>query len=148
MNGLSVDNLGSESWKFTFEWGCISGDDTWRFAMLITRTNSAFSLDTRFTTTFPADQICLDIQNLEFDFSFVLNTSTGSAISGDNISANTILITDNIGLFETQYWTNNPEFTVGLSKSSIVNIEQTQDISSIFPTTSVIGIKSNTLITG
>ena len=147
LNGLSVTNIGSENWKLIFEWGCVPGNDLWRFAMLIVRSNAEFTVDTRFTATFPADQICLDIQNLEFDFSFALNALTGY-VSGDNISANTILITDNIGLFKTKYWLKNPDFTIDLSKNNAFVNEVTQDISPIFPVTSIVGIQSNTFITG
>ena len=148
LNGLSVDNLGSESWRFTYEWGCVSGQDTWKFSMLCVRKNSELTLDTRFSTTFPADQICLDIQNLEFNFSFVLNTLTESVITGDNIGANTILMTDNIGLFKSKFWANNPEFNVILSKSGTVVTESLQDISPIFPKTSIISIQSGIFVSG
>lgn len=157
MLGQGDDNLGrQESWRFTFEWACtriIAGDDlgnsTWKFSMLVVRKNEASGLDfdTRAMVVFPYDQICLPTQNLEFDFSFRLNTVTKFINNDSDIVPEIVLLTDNIGLFKSSFWTRTPNFNVRLSKSSLSKSVARQDISSIFPAQPALGITSSSFVT-
>lgn len=143
MMGTSDDNFGNvESWRFSFEWSCISsfggdelGSSSWKFSMLVVRKNefSGVDFDTRALIVFPPEQICSTSQNLSFDFSFKFNTVTNYVSNDSDIVANTILLTDNIGLFKSKFWAKFPNFTVRLSKSDILTSVARQDIHSIFP---------------
>lgn len=148
--GTGDDNRGSnESWRFTFEWACLSeigGDDlgssSWKFSMLAVRKNEATGLDfdARTMVVFPPDQICLGIQNLGFDFSFRLNTVTKIVSNDLDIVPGLVLLTDNIGLFKSKFWAQNPDFNIRLSKSNVSTAVQRQDIYPIFPQAVVQGV--------
>ena len=143
MTGTSADNLGSiENWRFSFEWACINsfgGDDlgssSWKFSMLAVRKNefNGVDFDTRVLIVFPPDQICLTSQNLGFDFSFKLNTTTKFVSNDSDILPSVTLLTDSIGLFKSKFWSKTPNFTIRLSKSNISTAVQRQDIYPIFP---------------
>lgn len=142
--GTSSDNLGDdESWRFTFEWSCvdsISGDDAgsylWKFSMLAVKKNetTGFDTDTRLFMAFPPDLICDSISNLEFDFSFSLNTLTKFVDNDYNVAPNMVLLTDSIGLFKSKFWSKNPNFNIRLSKNKDNISVQRQNIRPIFPT--------------
>jgi hypothetical protein len=141
--GTGDDNRGSnESWRFSFEWACLSeigggdlGSSSWKFSMLVVRKNevSGLDFDTRAMVVFPPDQICLGIQNLGFDFSFRLNTVTEIVSNDLDIVPGLVLLTDNIGLFKSKFWAQNPNFNIRLSKSNVSTAVQRQDIYPIFP---------------
>lgn len=143
MTGTSDDNFGSqESWRFSFEWACISsfggdelGSSSWKFSMLVVRKNefSTIDFDTRALIIFPPEQICSKSQNLGFDFSFKFNTLTKYVSNDSDIVPNTTLLTDNIGLFKSKFWTKSPNFTIRLSKNNISTAVARQDIYPIFP---------------
>lgn len=143
MTGTSSDNLGSiENWRFSFEWSCINyfggedlGSSSWKFSMLVVRKNefNEVDFDTRALVVFPSDQICLTSQNLGFDFSFNFNTITKFVSNDSDILPSVTLLTDSIGLFKSRFWSNNPDFTIRLSKSNTSNSVQRQDIYPIFP---------------
>jgi hypothetical protein len=150
MLGTGDDNRGSnESWRFTFEWACLgeiaggeSGSPSWKFSMLVVRKNEASGLDydSRMMIVFPPDQVCSGIQNLGFDFSFSLNTVTEFVSNDMDIVPTLVLLTDNIGLFKSKFWTQNPKFNIRLSKSNVSTVVQRQDIYPIFPQAVVQGV--------
>lgn len=143
MIGTGDTNMGTlESWRFTFEWACLNeiagsefGSPSWKFSMLVVRKNEATGLDydTRSMTVFPPDQLCSGSQNLGFDFSFSINTATKFVGNDLEIVPSSVLLTDNIGLFKSKFWTKNPKFNIRLSKSDVATAVQRQDIYPIFP---------------
>ena len=138
--GVSDDNIfgNQESWMFSFEWSCSSvvagdelGSSRWAFSMLVVRKNLSTGLmhNTRSYVVFPPDQICNSSQNLGFDFSFIVNTATLAITSDFNVGADVNLLVDKIGLFRSSYWTQNPNFSIRLSKNIANQVSQRQTIS-------------------
>jgi hypothetical protein len=123
---------------FSFEWSCSSvvagdelGSSRWAFSMLVVRKNLSTGLmhNTRSYVVFPPDQICNSSQNLGFDFSFTVNTATLAITSDFNVGADVSLLVDKIGLFRSSYWTQNPNFSIRLSKNIANQVSQRQTIS-------------------
>lgn len=150
--GQGNDNLGSdESWRFTFEWACFdefAGDDlggsSWKFSMLAVRKNefTGLEIDTRSLLIFPPDEICKITQNLGFDFSFTLNTSTKLVTNDFNISASTTLLNDKIGLFKSKYWIRNPNLNFRLSRNDSPITLSRQDLSGILPSSNSLNVNN------
>ena len=138
--GIGDDNVSGsqESWNFNFDWSCSSivagdelGSSRWAFSMLVVRKNLLTGLmhNTRYYIVFPPEQICNSSQNLGFDFSFSVNTSTLAISTGFNVGADVNLLVDKIGLFRSAYWTQNPNFSIRLSKNITKQVSQRQTIS-------------------
>jgi len=138
--GIGDDNVSGsqESWKFNFDWGCSSvvagdelGSSRWAFSMLVIRKNLLTGLmhDTRYYVVFPPEQICNSSQNLGFDFSFNVNSSTLAVSTEFNVGVDVNLLVDKIGLFRSAYWTQNPNFSIRLSKNITKQVSQRQTIS-------------------
>ena len=149
MNGTSNDNSSAENWRFSFEWGCTSsidgdnlGSNVWRFSALIVRKNqnSGINFDTRFLVVFPPDNMCDNPQNnLGFNFSFSTNTATDLVTNSFNIVPHLVLLTDNIGLFNSSYWSQSPNLNITLSqnKASPKTLPR-QNIYPIFPQAAIL----------
>jgi hypothetical protein len=143
LRGLGDDQTSTESWRFSFEWSCTSlidgqdfGTPSWKFSVLAVRRNSnaGSDFDTRFMVVFPPD-ICSTVQNPGFDFSFSLDTHNVFVSTDPDlaITSDLIVLSDNIGLFKSQFWAVNPDLQIRLSHDSSESATQYQDISSIVP---------------
>lgn len=140
---LGEDN---ESWRFVFSWNCASeiagddlGDSAWNFSLLIVRKNLDTNLDfdTRIIVVFNPSNICSGVQNLGFDFSFSLDTTTSYVTDNLNVVASSVVLYDNIGMFKTNAWIKNPSLNINISKNETVVTSQRKDIYSLFPTRKV-----------
>lgn len=148
--GIGSDNNSNEEWRFTFEWACtdqIAGeeiDSSWKFSILVVRKNesSNYDLDTRVIIMFPPDQICSNLQNLDFDFGFKINIITNFVSNDLEVSPDSVLKTDGIGIFKSKFWSKNPNFNIRLSKNNSSNAVERQSINSIFPSIGELGTSS------
>lgn len=144
LSGISDDNLNSqETWRFSFEWTCTSlidgqdfGSSSWKFSMLAVRHNvtTGHDFDTRFMLVFPPS-LCNGMQNLGFDFSFTLNTSKMFASVDPDFGfvPDLLVLVDNIGLFKSQVWVDDPNLIIRLSKTSDEAPTPREDITPILP---------------
>lgn len=145
LTGLSDDNVGTrENWRFSFEWSCVNnyagyelGSSSWKFGFIASRANldTGIDFETRCIVIFPPGILCDSTQNLNFDFSFDLNTKTNLVTNNLDIIPNTILLTDQIGLFKSNYWKLNPNLSFRFSKKNRLNETKRQNIYPIFPQT-------------
>jgi hypothetical protein len=153
--GEGSDNTGSdENWRFLFEWTCINelaaedlGASSWKFSMFANRKNtvSNFDSDTRILIVFPPEQICKETQNLDFDFSFNLNTETNFVGNNLDVPPSSVLLKDNIGLFKSKYWDKNPNLVIRLSRNESSTTFSRQDLSNYLPTENNLGV-NNTFV--
>lgn len=153
--GEGSDNTGSdENWRFLFEWTCINelaaedlGASSWKFSMFANRKNvlNGFDSDTRILIVFPPEQICKETQNLDFDFSFNLNTETNFVGNNLDVPPSSVLLKDNIGLFKSKYWDKNPNLVIRLSRSEISTTFSRQDLSNYLPSENRLGV-NNTFV--
>lgn len=143
MRGLGEDNTGSEeSWRVIFEWSCVGeigsldlGGNAWKFSMLVVRKNleTGVDLDTRILISFPPEEICKKNSNIDFNFSFSLDTGRLHVTTDLDIVVDVILLNDGIGLFKTKFWRNFPNFRIRLSENKNVGGVERKDIKPIFP---------------
>lgn len=143
MRGLSEDNSGGEeTWRVVFEWACVDeigsqdlGGNAWKFSMLVVTKDleTGVDLDTRILISFPPDQICKKNKNINFDFSFNLDTKKIHVSTNLNMVVDVILLNDGIGLFKTKFWRQFPNFRVRLSENRNVGEVERKDIKPIFP---------------
>lgn len=140
--GLSTDSRAEELWRVQYEWGCTSayGGETGlfpllQFSILITKRNLTTnqSSDTRVLVYLSSDPICDIIRNFQQDLIFTINVRTSNLISINNIVAESILITDNIGIFSSTYWATNPNLEIRISAVDTTTTVNTIDIYPIFP---------------
>ena len=142
LTGIGDNNTQDlENWKISFEWACvnsIAGDElesySWKFSMFVNRTiKNGINYNTRMLTVFPSEQICLNLQNLNSNFNFQYNVSTNYIENELGIISNFAILTDNIGIFKSKFWNQNPNFNVTLSQNNVLTQIPKKDIYSIFP---------------
>lgn len=141
------DNRGTEeSWRILFEWACVDsiasqdlGSFVWKFSMSVLRKNllTGMDFDTRLLVTFPPGQICANADILGLDFEFSYNTQRGTVTTDTGVVPDVVLLYDNIGMFKSQQWVNNPDFELRIAQTVPGTGFTTQDISPIFPESTI-----------
>lgn len=92
----------------------------WRFSMYVSRTlEDGTDFDTRLYLTVPSEFICQ--YNSEFSFSFKYNIIKKYFFIGYQAYYDNFIFYDNIGLFSSSYWINNPEMKFTVSKNKLEN---------------------------
>ena len=112
----------NQKWNLYFEFGCSYSDyawslgDYWKFAMKVQSQDLTLgtTTQTNLVLFFDPSLICLGVAPIDFDFSF--NVLTGLATPSTNIVP---AFYDNLGLFKSSSWANNPFFKVNLSADVI-----------------------------
>jgi hypothetical protein len=141
-SGLSISTSGNEVWRITFEWSCTNqfggenlNSDFWKFSMYLERkfSDTGVKEGTRLTVVFPQEDLCQRTGNSGFSFPFTVNTKNHTVQTSLNMLVNVVTITDNIGLFKSNFWFKNPNLNLVISQSPINNTDKKQDISPIFP---------------
>jgi hypothetical protein len=114
----------TERWNAVFEWSCtdqINGDTLpvpeWRFAVLIRRTgvDAGRNEITRLLYTFGQSPDCEDD---EFSFLFTIDTMSGLVTPPSRIVPDVMILADNLGLFQSQGWINDPTLSLSLQPPS------------------------------
>lgn len=134
-------NLGQEKWNFVFNWYCrnVNAEDYvspfWKFSIFINKyfIESNVDLDTKIHITFPPDYLCEQIDNLNFDFSFNLNTTTKYVSSNFVNVIEDVILYDNIGLFKNNSWKSNPTLEFNFSSQSSMSMLENVDLTPIIP---------------
>ena len=92
----------------------------WRFSMYISRTlKDGTDFDARLYLTIPSEFICQ--YSPEFSFSFKYDMIKKYFFIGYQAYYDNFIFYDNIGLFSSDYWINNPEIKFSVSKNQIEN---------------------------
>lgn len=127
-----VFNSPGNNWNISIEWGCvdqIAGDEFsqsfWKFSLFIKNNEKISRLLYHFNTseTCPNDLL---------DFEFKINVKTHLTESKTDTIGNSIFI-DEIGLFKTKWWADNPNLIFHVSNAEIDNSANTINIRPIFP---------------
>ena len=129
---LGEGSYGTEKWNFVFSWNCLNYAETnddyelnsspyWKFSLFVNKyyldLNKDF--DTKVHIVFPPDYLCNQIDNLNIDFSFSLNTIT-KYVRNDFVKVTEdVVINDGIGLFKTDSWKTNPLLDINLTQVPI-----------------------------
>ena len=97
-----------ERWNIVFEWACDQiiaaqdlGSPLWKFGMLVTRTTTTFTADTRLLLTYAQPTPC-PTGGVNFSISFDTQAQVATPASVYEV------LSDDIGLFNTPYWSTNP----------------------------------------
>lgn len=125
------DKYSSEAWKLVFDFGCINDfyDEAnyyWKFALYVSRSlDDEVDFDSRLFLTIPSEFICQ--YKTDFSFSFKYNIIKDYLFVGYQSYYDNLVFYDNIGLFGSSYWANNPELKFTVSRSPIAdNITRVQ----------------------
>ena len=148
--GISTDNIANELWRIQYEWGCTSeyNGETGaypllKFSILITKKNldTNLSLDTRILVYLPSDSVCNLVRNFAQDLIFQLNVHTGYVSNVGGILADSVLITDNIGIFKSAYWVYYPNLSIRISGADTTTNVGMVDLYPIFPIQSMLTVE-------
>jgi hypothetical protein len=145
--GLSTDSSAEELWRVQYEFGCTSNYDgetgsypLLKFSILITKKNLTTNAtsDTKVLVYLPPEQVCNIIRNFSQDLIFQVNVRTQNLTNINNITAESVLIMDNIGIFSSTYWASNPNLEIRITAIDTTTTVNTVDIFPIFPTNPVV----------
>jgi hypothetical protein len=123
-----------ENWRFLFDWSCTnllgeeeSGSYFWKFSMYVNRKNvsSSVDFDTKLLITFPSD-IC-PVNDL-FDFSFLYNTQRNFVKTNPSFYVDVYTLYDNIGLFNSNYWSKNPNLNFYITEGVANNAFESKNL--------------------
>jgi hypothetical protein len=111
------------------------GDEVWKFSMYVKRKKEyGEDFDTRVLLAFVPLEVCPPGLNLVF--SFALNTETNEIFdtgSSSNVNIRLNVNFDNIGLFKSPEWLENPELEIQISQEGIPSQVPRLDISQTIP---------------
>jgi hypothetical protein len=141
-SGWGSENNITEVWDIVFEWSCVNeiasvalGDEVWKFSMYVKRKKEyGEDFDTRVLLAFVPLEVCPPGLNLVF--SFALNTETNEIFdtgSSSNVNIRLNVNFDNIGLFKSPEWLENPELEIQISQEGIPSQVPRLDISQTIP---------------
>lgn len=131
-----------EDWSIVAEWSCIDelgsinlGNYLWKFSLYIKRKNvvTGMDFDTRLLLGFPAKEICDEAARVGLDFSFAFDTQTAYVNAEHDIVVDARLLYDNIGLFRSIEWINDPDLLINIAEVGSAEEILRQDILPIFP---------------
>lgn len=124
--GLAADGNTREEWALTFELSCadfvggtLLGRSIWKFAAQVVRKNLT-TLDTSESRVLVAvlpDLICGP--NTEMDYTINYDTQLEFAVVSPNAAVYQNTVYDNIGLFKTPAWVDDPELVIRVSQKGI-----------------------------
>ena len=138
--GFSNDGSQRESWRLVFDWGCtnlfagqLADANFWKFSISMLKKNLSNNsdFDTRLLIVFPANNICSNNSDLNFDFRY--NTQKLFVKTDEDIVVDNHLLYDNIGLFKSNLWLKKPFLNFNISLNNLSEGFELQDIKPIFP---------------
>lgn len=140
--GVGDDPSTLESWDVVFEFSCtdnVGGVDLqtviWKFCALFKRKNltTGEDSDSKLVFTFPTDTVCVTGILRTIDFGFVYDTQSGTVLTNNGATAETVVVHDNIGLFTSVYWVGNPELEIDITTAELPADVTRVDITPLFP---------------
>lgn len=138
----SVNQSNQEYWRFACDWSCVNtlngvqlGTSVWQFGITVLRKNITTGViaNTKINLVIPPDNVCVNTVAQSFDFNFKINTQLGTFITKTNIVPYVLLINDNIGLFKSSAWVNNPNISIDIAQNPALPQYTRQSIFNIFP---------------
>ncbi len=140
--GLSADSNTFDNWNLVFELKCSGelggielGENIWAMAITINQTRlgtpNLIDFDTHILITFPTDGFCVNDNNLSI--TILINTKanifTAATIIGNSSAVVTnFILYDNIGLFKTPFWINNPNLFLSINEIKADTPQVRQDM--------------------
>lgn len=133
LRGFGTDGILIEKWNIVFDLCCFQdiGDSYWKLLMSIKRLiSNNEDYETKFLLDIPNDVSCVNNNlnmNIRYDSFF------------DEFYVNNNLLTstlnyDEIGLFKSRFWTNNPNFVIKIGPQTTYRVDPTINLRPIFPT--------------
>lgn len=123
--GISADSDLAESWNLVFELECTNevggtelGLDVWKASIQVFRKNlvTLEDFDTRILVAILPDTVC---SSTELDFTVNYDTQSDIATVRPNSTIYQNIIYDDIGLFKTAFWLDNPILVLQLTQIGI-----------------------------
>jgi hypothetical protein len=115
------DKFNSDYWKIFFSFGCTGELDSdfyyWKFSMNITKTNNIETKETRMLVSIPSDFVCK--YSKDYILSFEYNLFTKYLFINYESYYDNFYFVDNIGLFNSSYWSNNPKIKINVTQGKI-----------------------------
>ena len=140
--GIGEDGISIELWSLVFEWSCTNEvgsmifDQLWTFGFYanVKNLHTGGKNDTRILLAFDPSEVCSN--GLFYGFNLNTATKVVTPISTEtslnvNVDLNTCY--DQIGLFTTIDWLENPVLTINIWQSSSPTQQQYLNISTLIP---------------
>ena len=123
-NGIGVNsttNVKNQKWNLNFEFGCTTGStgtvgDFWKFSMKVSCQDLTLGVTaySRLVLFFNKILVCQGAVPILFNFQFNVLTGTASPVASIIPTFN-----DNLGLFKSTYWSNNPFLDITVAAAEI-----------------------------
>jgi hypothetical protein len=139
-SGVGNDDKTVERWSVLLEWQCTSivggvdlGNPLWLFTMQVSRRGGANNAESKAILAFNAADVCSDTNRLGFDFRFQFNVFDTTVQTGSGVGSDIHVVTDNLAIFQSTDFQNNPLFSVNISGSENGIFVPHEDIRPIVP---------------
>jgi hypothetical protein len=133
LRGLGPDGILIEKWNIVFDLCCFQdlGDSYWKLLMSIKRNiSNNEDFETKFMLDIPNDISCIN-NNLNITLRY---DSLFNEFYVNNELLTSTLHYDEIGLFKSKFWTNNPNFVIRIGPQTTYRIDPTINLRPIFTT--------------
>lgn len=108
----------SEEWRIFSAISCYKDDDVdylWKYYFYASRLKSGQKFETKLIVSVPSEFVCS--YNSFFNFSFKFNVLNKRVFINLNSNYDDFMFYDNIGLFDSDYWKQNPDIKIRISDS-------------------------------
>lgn len=133
LNGFGTDGILIEKWNILFDLCCFEdvGDSYWKLLMSIKRIiSNNEDFETKFLLDIPNNVSCVN-NNLNMNIKY--DSFSDDFYVNNNLLASTLNY-DEIGLFKSRFWTNNPNFVIKIGPQTTYRSDPTINLRPIFPT--------------
>ncbi len=138
--GLSSDGITRDVWDINFDWSCTDivggfslGSFIWKLGMQVFLRNidTGLDYDTRLLVTIPTEGVC----GVDGELNLRINTDVlqDSVVTDPSVTPQVTLLFDNIGLFKSRFWLDNPTFRIGIFSDQLVSSVTRLNIKPILP---------------
>jgi len=115
------DKYNSDYWKIFFSFGCTGELDSdfyyWKFSINFIKINNYEKRESRLLISVPSDFVCK--YSKDYILSFEYNLFTKYLFINYESYYDNFYFIDNIGLFNSSYWENNPKLKINVTQGKI-----------------------------
>jgi hypothetical protein len=115
------DKFNDDNWRILFNFGCSGEPDSdfyyWKFSLNFIKLNFSGKVETRLLVSVPSSFICKYNQDIILNFEY--NILTKYLFINYETYYDNFYFIDEIGLFDSFYWRNNPKIRVNVTRDKI-----------------------------
>lgn len=140
--GITEANSTLDNWRLVFEFACtdyISGEYTGnpviKFSMTVNKKNLTTnkSAETKFMMTLPPVGFCASVNNFRNTFNWLFNFPTQYVRNSANLTVQSLIYYDNIGMFSSKQWMMYPNLSFTILRDPVGPGNSFYDLSPIVP---------------